>query len=94
MRAWAIFLAGLILWAVHFLALYIVASVFLTTPLARVLTLLITALCLGAATLLFLRLRAVQDRSELDRWMKRVAQAGIGLAGVAILWQGLPALLV
>lgn len=94
MRAWAIFLAGLILWAVHFLALYIVASVFLTTPLARVLTLLITAFCLGAGTLLFLRLREAQQGSELDRWMKRVAKVGMGLAGVAILWQALPALLV
>lgn len=94
MRAWAILLAGLILWTIHFLALYIVVSVFLTTPLARILTLMITALCLGTATLLFLRLREAQDRSELDRWMKRVAQVGIAVAGVAILWQGLPALLV
>lgn len=93
MRTWALLLSGLIIWTVHFFALYIVASVFLTTPLARWLTLVVTIACLvavaGAARL---ARRSARD-SAMDDWVRTVALLGLGLSGIAILWQGFPALL-
>ena len=51
MRAWAFMLGGMIVWAAHFFALYIVASIFLTSTTSRVLAALITVACLVAASL-------------------------------------------
>ncbi|ODP37185.1 hypothetical protein [Sphingomonas turrisvirgatae] len=94
MRTWALLLGGLVIWAVHFFTLYIVASVFLTTPLARILTLLITLACFGAIGLLALHVRRIDTDTGMDRWVRTIALLGLGVSGVAILWQGLPALLV
>ncbi|AQR72834.1 hypothetical protein [Sphingomonas sp. LM7] len=94
MRGWTYLLGGLIVWAVHFFALYFLASVFLTTPLARGLTLLVTVLCLAAAALLLVRIRRSDAATQLDGWMRAVALYGTGLSIVAILWQALPALLI
>ena len=55
MRAWALLLGGLIVWTVHFFTLYTIGSIFLTTPLARLLTILVTAACLIADLLLLFR---------------------------------------
>ena len=93
MRTWALLLGGLIIWTVHFFALYIIASVWLTTPLARGLTLALTIACLGAVGLLLVGMQRRQADTDMDRWVHVVASVGFGIAGVAILWQGLPALL-
>jgi len=92
-RTWALLLGGLIIWTVHFFALYIIASVWLTTPLARGLTLALTIACLGAVGLLLVGMQRRQADTDMDRWVHVVASVGFGIAGVAILWQGLPALL-
>lgn len=92
MRGWAFLLGGLIVWAVHFLALFIIASVFLTTPLARALALLVTLFCLAACGLLFAKVRRADISVPLERWMRAVALSGIGLSVVAIVWQVLPAI--
>jgi hypothetical protein len=94
MRTWALLLGGLVIWAVHFFTLYIVASVFLTTPLARILTLLITLACLGAIAFLAFQARRINIETAMDRWVRAVALLGLGVGGVGIVWQGLPALLV
>ena len=93
MRGWTLLLSGLIVWAVHFFALYASASILLTTPLARMLTLLVTAACLGAGALLLARTLRSDTSTPTDTWMRAVALCGFGLSGVAILWQALPALL-
>ena len=95
MRAWAFMLGGMIVWAVHFFALYIVASVFLTTPLARVLTLLVTLACLAAdGALLWLALKARRETADSPaRWAITLAALLAALSIVAVFWQGLPALL-
>lgn len=86
-------LGGLAVWAVHFFALYIVASIFLTTPVARTLTLLISLACLGADGLLFAWvIRA--DPSRTDRWIRTMAPHAIALSTLAIFWQALPAILI
>lgn len=94
MRGWRFLLGGLIVWAVHFFACYIIASIFLTTPLARGLALLVTLGCLVAVALLFAYVRRSGARAATDAWMRAVALWGIGLSAIAIVWQGLPALLV
>lgn len=91
MREWRFLLGGLIIWTVHFFALYIVASVFLTTPLARLLTVLITLACLAGEAVLFARAR--KSAQTREPWLRTVALSSIGLSAVAITWQGLPALL-
>lgn len=94
MRNWAFMLSGLILWAVHFFALYAVASIFLTTPLARALTLLLTSICIAFGALMFVRTLRSSAPTVLDAWIRAIALGSLGIAGVAIVWQSLPALFV
>ena len=95
MRAWLILLGGLLIWAAHFFALYGVASIFPGMALARYLTLALTLAAGVAAGWLLLRtIRAVRDQEAdpLTSWMYRISATGSGLALVAILFQGAPAL--
>lgn len=94
MRGWPFLLGGLIVWTVHFFALYIIASIFLTTPLARVLVVLVTLACLTASALLLRQALRTDVPTQMDAWMRAVALCGIGLSVVAIVWQALPALIV
>jgi hypothetical protein len=93
MRGWRFLLAGLIVWTVHFFALYIIASVFLTTPLARALVVLVTVICLAACALLLRRMIRSTAPTETDGWVRTVAMCGVGLSALAIVWQVLPAFL-
>lgn len=92
--SWTLFLGGLLVWALHFFALYAVASIFLTSDTARLLTVAVTLLCLVLNALLFVRVASVQADVELTRWMRSLALLGVSLSVVAILWQALPAALV
>ena len=94
MRTWALLLAGLVIWTVHFFALYIVGSIWLTTPLARALTLALTLLCTGAVAMFLVRARRYLPETAMDRWVRSISLVGLGVSAVAILWQGLPALLI
>lgn len=94
MRAWAYMLGGLIVWTVHFFTLYIVASVFLTTNIARALTVIVTLGCLVADGWLVLRLRTPTGGDEFREWMRVIALFGAGLSALAVVWQGLPALII
>ena len=95
MRTWLFLLAGLLVWTGHFFALYITASLFPGTELARWLTGLLTLLALASLAALALS-RARQwkraSQAELGRWLDGLATLGIALAAVAVLYQGLPAL--
>ena len=96
MRAWAFMLGGMIVWAIHFFALYIVASVFLTSTTSRILTVVITLACLAAAGILLSKAaRAIRREGgdAFSRWQTYFAGLTAALALVAILWQGLPALI-
>ncbi|WP_084690995.1 OB-fold domain-containing protein [Sphingomonas sp. SRS2] len=89
MRTWAFLLGGLLIWAVHFFSLYIVASIWLSSPLARGLTLLVTLACLGGILYLVVRGRRHDGGTAMDRWVRSVAtvrdtlSANIGHAGAA-----------
>ena len=93
MRGWTFLLGGLIVWAVHFFALYAIASIFLTTPTARLLAVLVTMACLGAGFILLIRALRSDTSTPTDAWMRTIALCGLGLSDVAIFWQALPALL-
>lgn len=96
MRAWAFMLGGLIVWTVHFFSIYIVASIFLTSDVARILTVLITLACLAADGVLLtsaLRLLRGGGTDEAGRWNISLAALAAAISLVAVAWQGLPALL-
>lgn len=94
MRGWSGLLGGFIVWAVHFFALYIIGSVFLTTSLARVLVGIVTLACLAAITVLLVRILRTTTPSPMEGWMRVVALGGVGLSVVAIVWQALPAVIL
>lgn len=95
MRPWAILLGGMLVWTVHFFTLYGIGSIFLTTTLARVLVAIVTVACLAAAAwLLRGALRAGREESDdFTAWKHRITALIAGIALIAILWQGFPALL-
>ena len=93
-RGWVFLLGGLIVWAVHFFALYSIASILLTTLLARLLTLGATLSCLGAAALLVRDALRFSPADRAEAWMRSVALCGLGVSAIAVFWQALPALLI
>ena len=94
MRSWLLYLGGLIIWAAHFFAIYVAASVFPGTRTARWLTISLTILALGALVLLIDRIyrrRRAHPSAGPARWLDTLALLGAGLALVAIIYQTLPA---
>lgn len=95
MRSWALLLGGLLVWTAHFFALYGIASIFPDTGLARILTGVATLIAAaGALWLLVVAWRAGRSDDDLTRWTGGLTALGAGLALIAVLWQGLPALIV
>ena len=94
MRSWLMLLSGFILWTIHFFALYIAASAFPGQPPSYWLTGLITILCLAGVAFAVMRAKRGDGASGMDRWVRTVGLCGLGLSGIAIIWQGLPALIV
>lgn len=93
MRRWVLLLGGLLVWAAHFFALYIIASLFPGDAAARWLALVVTLAALAAGgAILWLNLRKQSD--SFDRWARGLGAAGAALSLVAVLWQALPAFLV
>ena len=96
MRAWAFMLGGMVVWTVQFFALYIVASIFLTSTISRVLAVLITLACLAADGALLARAMRLLRGGSVDepaRWRASLAALIAAISLVAVTWQGLPALL-
>lgn len=94
MRRWLFLMGGLVVWTVHFFGIYAIASILLDNMLSRALILLLTLLCLGAnAFLLWWTLPRSNGEDELSGWTMKLAASGAGLSSVAVLWQGLPALI-
>lgn len=94
MRDWLILLSGLILWSAHFFLLYAIGEFAGDGMGERIAVLIATLVGLtvcGFAAASIIRM----DRCDgFDRWRMRLALAGLLLGAIAILWQGLPALLV
>lgn len=95
MRSWLVLLGGLLIWTGHFFGVYIAASLFPGTTLARWLTGLLTVLALGLLATLILplwRRRSARESDGLGSWLDGLSLMGAALAAIAILYQGLPAL--
>lgn len=93
MRGWLYLLGGLIVWTIHFFALWTIGSVILSVPLARIVVAAVTTACLAANAGLLVLLVRKHVRDELERWIRSLGLLGVGLSLVAVAWQGLPALL-
>ena len=94
MQSWLSLLAGLLIWAVHFFALYAVGSIFLTTDVARTLTIALTIACLTALGVVGVRAWRARPADTTSQWVRVVALWGVLIGAIAILWQGLVALLI
>ena len=95
MRTWFILLGGMIVWAVHFLSLFILASVFESGMIARAGVGLLTLGCAATdAALLVLCWRAIRrsGTDSLVRWIGSLGAVMVGLSLVAVVWQSMPAL--
>lgn len=93
MQSWLVLLGGLIVWTIHFFALWTTSSIVLSVPVARVIVAAVTIACLAANAGLLLVLARRRAGDELDRWVRSLGLAGAWLSVVAVVWQGLPALL-
>lgn len=88
-------MGGLLVWTVHFFAIYIVASVFPGTDLARILTSLLTLAGLGADGYLLWWAAGAMKASgeEVQHWKALIAAMSAAISFVAVLWQGFPVVL-
>lgn len=93
MPGWRIMLGGLLVWAAHFLAIYILASVFESSTIARIGTGIATLAAVAANIGLVVVARRAEMPDAFARWMVSLGMLGVGLSLVAVLWQGLPALI-
>ena len=94
MPAWRIMLGGLTVWAAHFFTLYALGSVFESTAPARFGSLVATAAAVVANLAILRTLRQPAAGPADDAfalWMKSLGALGAMLSLVAVLWQGLPA---
>lgn len=92
MRDWRMMLGALLIWALHFLLVYGVASVGdisdpSQTEAWRMSGFVLTALSLVALALLALKARSARRISALA---KSLGLAGCGLSFIAVAWQSLP----
>lgn len=97
MRPWLFLLAPLAIWATHFMGVYGIASVADVVarpddPAALIATGAFTLLCAAGAALMFVAARRLRSADETDRFVRSLSSLGAVVALVAIVWQGLPAL--
>jgi len=95
MRDWRIMLGALLVWALHFLLIYGVASVAdISHPSQsgtwRMAGLGLTALCIVALAAIAMRARSEMRVSPLAR---RLGLFGCGMSLIAIVWESLPLLI-
>jgi hypothetical protein len=95
MRRWLILLGGPLIWAAHFLAIYLTSSVsYVATgansTAARIVIIGLSAVAVAAAAWLAVHaVRRPRNDIETSFW-RTVTSAGAILALVAIIWQTLP----
>lgn len=101
MLRWVWMLGGLILWAIHFLGVYVIASIGDVVDRAdalgwRMAGLGFSVVCAAAAAILIALSLARLRRGEDDpdwRFREHLAVLGAAIALVSIIWQALPTLI-
>ncbi len=95
MRLWLIMLGGLLVWAVHFFALYAVGSIAISGALARIGWASLTAACIAAdlvVLVLVIRRSRASKPASFAAWAAGTGTVAALLSIIAVLWQGLPAI--
>lgn len=96
MQRWFYMLGGFLVWAIHFVGIYAIASIGDVVARAddrtwRGLGLAFSVVCVGAAiALLAQALRRPDDGSGTTDLANLLARCGAGIALVSIVWQTLP----
>lgn len=95
MRHWLLLLGGPLLWAAHFLAIYIATSasqvaIGATSGVTRIAIIALSIGAAGAALLLAMHASRRPHADPQDAFWRTVSLAGAVLAIVAIVWQTLP----
>lgn len=99
MRTWVFMLGGLIVWTIHFMGVYGIASIAEVAGRADDAGSLwtvaaLTALCAAADIALLLKAwrRGRRATGDLAPFQTSMAGLGAGFSLIAVIWQGLPAL--
>ena len=98
MLRWAFALGGLLVWALHFIGVYTIASVADVVARAeaapwRAGMLAFSLACLVAEVGLFAwAMRRLRGGEAANRFMDRLAALGAGIGAIAVVWQALPTL--
>ena len=100
MKAWFLLLGGMLIWLAHFSALYAISSIAVVADAAAfserwavaTATLLAGAGDIGVLALALARSRAQDAAQSPHRFVTRVAALGAFISLLAVLWQGLPAI--
>lgn len=95
MQCWRNLLGGFLLWTVHFFTVYIIASIFPGTTTAICLTVVSTLVMLVLTCSVAVRTFSADQHNfdGLQRWIYSLSLYGYALAGTAIIFQAIPAIL-
>lgn len=94
MKSWLIMMGGLILWAVHFFLLYLLAEFGGSGSGLRLVASLCTLAILGGAIWMFVAVSREALGDPFARWRRRAAMLALTFGGLGIVLQYLPVLLV
>ena len=94
MKSWFIMMGGLVLWAVHFFLLYLLAEFGGSGSGVRLAASLCTLAILGGAVWMFVAVRHKTSGDPFARWRRRAAMLALAFGGLGIVFQYLPILLV
>lgn len=95
MTRWLRMIGGLLIWAAHFIGLYLISSAAdvwssSEAAVARWLGLAFSLSCLLALIALAIWLGRERRRAGSEHWERRVGLTGVLVAGVSLLWQTAP----
>lgn len=93
MRAWMTMLGGLLLWAAHFFALYLIGEFGGSGRAARVAVVAVTIVVIIVAALIGRRLRKSDAADHIGTWGVGLGQGALLLSATAIIWQSFPVFL-
>lgn len=94
MKSWFIMMGGLVLWAVHFFLLYLLAEFGGSGLGIRLAASLFTLVILGGVAWMFVAVRQKTPGDPFARWRRRAAMLALAFGGLGIVFQYLPVLLV
>lgn len=89
---WFLLLGGLLVWAMHFLSLYVIGEASGATGVARLAIGILTLAALIANIAIFRWALRMAIDTDFDRWRRSLGATQAMLSAIAVIWQSLPAL--